>query len=222
VILLAGSRASWLVYALVLLCGGWQRIGRGRVLAVAVAGAVLASLLAFWLSPRFEARIERSLAALSGDARGIDEALSGRLSIWHAAVGMIARTRSTAWAFATSARPIRATPPPTTSSSAAAGRRACTRTRSCSRCSAKPARSASAVADGRRRSRCAPGAGPCRTRAAARPVPAVALAATVFPLNTSLAFYSNFWGGVFLLLLALFAGAVSQSKTTDDDDAPAA
>ena len=39
-------------------------------------------------------------------------------------------------------------------------------------------------------------------------VPGLALAVTAFPLNTSLAFYSTFWGGAFLLLVALFAGAL--------------
>ena len=48
-------------------------------------------------------------------------------------------------------------------------------------------------------------------------MPALALAVTAFPLNTSLAFYSNFWGGVFLLLLALFAGALF---ALEDDEAP--
>jgi hypothetical protein len=47
----------------------------------------------------------------------------------------------------------------------------------------------------------------------------------VFPLNTSLAFYSNFWGGVFLLLLALFAGslfAIEGDAPEGQPDAPAA
>jgi O-antigen ligase len=36
----------------------------------------------------------------------------------------------------------------------------------------------------------------------------LALGATVFPLNTHLAFYSTFWGGVTLLLVALYAGSL--------------
>jgi hypothetical protein len=39
-------------------------------------------------------------------------------------------------------------------------------------------------------------------------VPGLALAVTVFPLNTHLAFYSTFWGGLTLLLAALYAGAL--------------
>jgi hypothetical protein len=49
-------------------------------------------------------------------------------------------------------------------------------------------------------------------------VPMQALVVTVFPLNTHLAFYATFWGGVFLLLLALFAGTLFAQ---DDDVAPA-
>ena len=36
----------------------------------------------------------------------------------------------------------------------------------------------------------------------------LALAATVFPFNTHLAFYSTFWGGLTLLLAALYAGSL--------------
>ncbi len=31
---------------------------------------------------------------------------------------------------------------------------------------------------------------------------------TVFPINTHLAFYSTFWGGLTLLLAALYAGSL--------------
>ena len=44
-------------------------------------------------------------------------------------------------------------------------------------------------------------------RERARPA-MLALAVTVFPLNTHLAFYSTFWGGLTLLLAALYAGAL--------------
>jgi O-antigen ligase len=44
-----------------------------------------------------------------------------------------------------------------------------------------------------------------RSRAA---MPARALWVTVFPLNTHLAFYSSFWGGVTLLLVGLYVGAL--------------
>ena len=41
--------------------------------------------------------------------------------------------------------------------------------------------------------------------------PALALLVTVFPLNTHLAFYSTFWGGLTLLLAALYAGSLLAS-----------
>jgi hypothetical protein len=36
----------------------------------------------------------------------------------------------------------------------------------------------------------------------------LALLVTVFPFNTHLAFYSTFWGGVALMLAALYAGSL--------------
>jgi O-antigen ligase len=36
----------------------------------------------------------------------------------------------------------------------------------------------------------------------------LALAVTVFPFNTHLAFYSTFWGGLTLMLAALYAGSL--------------
>jgi O-antigen ligase len=36
----------------------------------------------------------------------------------------------------------------------------------------------------------------------------LALAVTVFPLNTHLAFYSAFWGGLAMLLVALYSGSL--------------
>jgi O-antigen ligase len=50
-------------------------------------------------------------------------------------------------------------------------------------------------------------------RERARPA-MLALAVTVFPLNTHLAAYSTFWGGVLLLLAALYAGSLLSRETT--------
>ena len=44
-------------------------------------------------------------------------------------------------------------------------------------------------------------------RERARPA-LLALAVTVFPVNTHLAFYSTFWGGLVLLLAGLYVGAL--------------
>jgi hypothetical protein len=56
-----------------------------------------------------------------------------------------------------------------------------------------------------------------RRRAA---LPALALTVTVFPFNTHLAFYSNFWGDLLILLLALYAGALFALEDDDDASAP--
>jgi O-antigen ligase len=68
---------------------GWQRIGRKRLLASMLVSVAIAAALAFSFSAQFGSRVERSMAALSGDRAGLNDALSGRLSIWHAAAGMI-------------------------------------------------------------------------------------------------------------------------------------
>jgi hypothetical protein len=41
----------------------------------------------------------------------------------------------------------------------------------------------------------------------------LALAVTVFPFNTHLAFYSTFWGGLTLMLAALYAGSLLARDT---------
>lgn len=218
VVLLAGSRASWLVYALVLLVAGWRRFGRKRFLALLLVGGVLASALAFTFSDQFGSRIERSLAVLSGDHTGMNEALSGRLSVWNAAMRMIAEhpvngvgIRGFRDAYerhadsddfwlshgekgALHAHQIVLE---VLSETGAIGLLLWLM-------GAALAVRAWRWALPRARKRAA--------------VPALALAVTVFPLNTSLAFYSTFWGGVFLLLLALFAGSLF---ALEDDEAPA-
>lgn len=219
VILLAGSRASWLVYAMVVLLSGWQRIGRKRLLASMFVGVGVASALAFSFSAQFDSRIERSLAVFSGDRAGLDNALSGRLSIWHAALGMIAdhpvngvgvrgfRDAYDQYAAADDfwlshgqqgALHAHQIVLEILSETGAVGlllwlMGAALAIRAW-RWSLPQARRRAAV-------------------------PALALAVTVFPLNTSLAFYSNFWGGLFLLLLALFAGSLFGLQ---DDAAPTA
>ena len=59
-----------------------------------------------------------------------------------------------------------------------------------------------------------------QARERARPA-MLALAVTVFPFNTHLAFYSTFWGGLTLLLAALYAGSLLArdvaARTADAD-----
>ena len=56
-------------------------------------------------------------------------------------------------------------------------------------------------------------------RERARPA-MLALAVTVFPFNTHLAAYSTFWGGVLLLLAALYAGSLLNREPVTDSATP--
>ncbi|MEO7062293.1 MAG: O-antigen ligase family protein, partial [Dokdonella sp.] len=93
-ILLAGSRAAWLSYALVSVLVAWHETRNVRwfaavLVALAIAFATLATL-ALHDSTRFDARIDRSLLALHGTEHAVDEASAGRLSIWRTALAMSA------------------------------------------------------------------------------------------------------------------------------------
>lgn len=206
-ILLAGSRASWITYGLVLLLSGWHLLGWRRLLAVFAAGAAVLVALTF-VSPQVRERVQRTAFALSADAEGVDSALSGRGRIWGAALCM-AKThpfngvgpRQFRLAFAG------CDPAPTERAAWGIG----------------PAFHAhqivleilsetgafglllwlAGVALARRAWRYAEHA----AREAAYPA-MLALAVTVFPLNTHLAFYSSFWGSAMLLLAALYAGSL--------------
>ncbi len=207
VILLAGSRASWITYGLVLLLSGWRTLGWKRLFGVFAFGGVLLLALNF-VSPQVHERVERTLDALAANQAGVDSALSGRGRIW-----------SAAWCM-TKQHPINGVGPrgfreafpgcdPEPDAIAAWG--------------LGPAFHAhqlvleilsetgavglllwlAAAAMARRAWRCAD----AHAREAAYPA-MLALAVTVFPFNTHLAFYSTFWGGVTLLLAALFAGSL--------------
>lgn len=91
-VLLAGSRAAWLMYALVAVAFAWREagsvrrfVGFGMIAAVLLA---LAGALAWNASPRFHDRVERTLLALHGTDQSLDTALSGRLDIWRTSLAM--------------------------------------------------------------------------------------------------------------------------------------
>jgi len=217
VLLLAGSRGSWIMYALVLAASGWRRFGPRKLALLMATGAVLGAALAFQFSSQFEGRIQRSAAILRGDTHGLDEALSGRWSIWRAATGMVIAhpvngvgTRGFRDAYATYAAPDDFWLSRGADGALHAHQIVLEILSETGFLGLGLWLMGTALA--LRAWRWAlPGA---RARSA---VPALALSATAFPLNTSLAFYSNFWGGVFLLLLALFAGALF---AIEDDEAP--
>lgn len=93
-VLLAGSRAAWLCYALVALGFAWREARSPlRFAGLCVIGAVALSLaggVAWKTSTRFHERMDRTLLALQGTDESVDAALSGRLDIWHTSINMIA------------------------------------------------------------------------------------------------------------------------------------
>ena len=212
VIVLAGSRASWITFGLVLLLSGWRLVDWKRLAMVFALGGVLLLALSL-LSPQVQERIDRTLDALTADEAGVDSALSGRSRIWRAA-----------WCMSTQ-HPLNGVGP--------RGFReafpACDPEHGAiAEWGVGPAFHAhqivleilsetgviglllwlSAAAMARRAWRYAAPA----AREAAYPA-MLALAVTVFPFNTHLAFYSTFWGGVTLLLAALFAGSLLSRET---------
>ncbi len=207
VLVLAGSRAAWLTYALVVVYSGWRLLG-ARALMVCLAVGLVAAVAVGFGSAQVRERVARTAMAWEGDGDGVNQALSGRAQIWEAAGCMI------------SAHPINGV--------GARGFRdaypACNPAPQAQEVWGDgPALHAhqivleilaetgvlglllwlAAVAQAWRAWRFAPLA----ARERARPA-MLALAVTVFPLNTHLAFYSTFWGGLTLLLAALYAGSL--------------
>ncbi len=213
VILLAGARAAWLTYGLVLAWTGWRLLGWKRLLAVFGLGAALL-IAAALVSPPVAERLNRSTAVFVGNAEGVDHALSGRSRIWSAALCMV-RTHPVN---GVGARGFREAFPVC---DAEAGTLAVWGT--------GPALHAHQVvlevlsetggiglllwlagaAMAWRAWRYADDA----AREHARPA-MLALAVSMFPFNTHLAAYSTFWGGVLLLLAALYAGSLLNRETT--------
>lgn len=207
VILLAGARATWLTFALVLAISGWRLLGWKRLLVLFVSGAVMLIALTS-VSPHVRERVTRTTQALSESDAGIDLALSGRIRIWEAAICMV-RENPFNGVGVRSFRTAFDDCDPNKGAVAAWGD--------------GPAFHAhqivleilsetgfaglllwlAGVAMAWRAWRFADMA----ARERARPA-MLALAVTVFPLNTHLAFYSTFWGGLTLLLAALYAGSL--------------
>ena len=206
-VLLAGSRASWLTYGLVLLVSAWHLFGK-RWTVFALLATVLGVTAMVAGSPQVRERIGDTLPALSGNDEGVNTALAGRSQIWRGALCMVrehpvngvgVRAFRKAWP--------ECNPAPGQTAEWGAG----------------PALHAhqlvleilaetgalglllwlAGAAMAWRAWRYADAA----ARERARPA-ALALLVTVFPLNTHLAFYSAFWGSVLLLLAALYAGSL--------------
>ncbi len=207
VILLAGARASWITYALVLLVSGWRMLGAKRLIGVFAFGAIALAVLTVSV-PQVRERILRTTFALTADQEGVDVALSGRTRIWSAATCMV-REHPVNGVGARGFRDAFPACDPEPGVTAVWG--------------AGPALHAHQIlleilsetgivglvlwlagaALALRAWRYASVDARDRSRPAM-----LALAATVFPFNTHLAFYSTFWGGVTLLLAALYAGSL--------------
>ncbi|MBB5359265.1 O-antigen ligase [Rhodanobacter sp. ANJX3] len=229
-VLLAGSRAAWICYALVAVAFVWREARtptRFIGFCAVVAGAlVLAGGVAWKTSERFHSRMDRTLIALRGDPQSVDTALSGRLDIWHASAEMIAAhpingvgVRGFRYAYPHFAP---ATDHFVMDESCGEGEGAC-----------HPHQLVLEIL-------CETGAvglllwlaGACLAfcawrnvgpAARARAFPAtVAIGVMLFPLNTHLAFYSAWWGLLFGWLLGLWCASISVEVASDGSDADGA
>ena len=213
VLLLAGSRASWITFALVVLYSGWRVLGPRLLLLMLLAGAVGTAALTAAV-PQLRERVARTALAWQGTDDGMDQALSGRGRIW-AAAGCMIQAHPINGVGARGFRDAYPACDPEHGTQGVWG--------------AGPALHAhqivleilaetgvlglllwlAAFAQAWRAWRFAPQ----HARDRARPA-MLALAVTVFPLNTHLAFHSTFWGGLTVLLAALFAGSLLAREDT--------
>ncbi|MGY1408420.1 O-antigen ligase family protein [Luteimonas sp. A611] len=222
VVLFAGSRASWITFALVLAFSGWGLLGWKKLLGVFAAGAIALVALSY-VSPQVQQRVERTAQAWTADGdEGVDTALSGRTRIWSAALCM-AREHPVNGVGARGFRRAFPACDPEPGEPAAWGEGPAFHAHQIVLevlsetgffglllwlAGAAMAWRAWRFADAEARNR-------------ARPA-MLALAVTVFPFNTHLAFYSTFWGGLTLLLAALYAGSLlaGRAPPLPDSHAP--
>lgn len=221
-ILLAGSRAAWLMYALVSIAFVWRQtrapLRFAAWSAAAFAIAIAAAAIADHDSTAFAARIKRTLLALQGSEQAIDEAGAGRVRIWHTALRMAADhpfngvgARGFRYAYARYASPGDAFVDADTDEGAAHAHQivleVATETGGIG-LMFWIAGAFIAIRAWRRADAAA------RSRALA---PALALGAMTFPSNTHLAFYSAWWGLLFWWLLALYCAALAAPKAGSTD-----
>jgi O-antigen ligase len=224
-VLLAGSRAAWLTYALVLLIFAWREARTPLRFAAWCAGGALglalAAGLAWQFSPRFDVRMQRSMQVFNETSQGVNAALSGRMDIWSVALRMYRAhpvngvgVRGFRYAYPRYA--------PThdhfvvSGEACGKGEGACHAHQLLLEVASETgtlgllawlAAAMMAIRAWRR----------VDAAARARAFPAtVALAVTLFPLNTHLAFYSAWWGLFFWWLLALWCAALFVIEPEED------
>ncbi|HJR13540.1 MAG TPA: O-antigen ligase family protein [Rhodanobacteraceae bacterium] len=224
-ILLAGSRAAWVTYGVALLAFFWVEARTPWrfmvwILAACVVFAV-AMGMAWKTSSRFEARMDRTMVALHDSRHAINYASSGRIDIWRVAGKMIAAHPVVGVGVRDFREAYPHYAPPNdhfvTEEACGVGEGACHPHQIVLEVAADTGVIGlllwlAAVGLALRAWR---SVGP-DARRRAFPV-TVALAATMFPLNTHLAFYSAWWGLLFWWLLALWCAAL---YTDVPDDAP--
>jgi O-antigen ligase len=221
VVLLAGTRAAWIMLAVVLGVIGLGLWGWRRSLLLLLLASVLGGVLgavAYRQSPSFAARIERSAAILAGDREGLDHALAFRLPIWDTALAMSADNpltgvgvRGFRVAYADYAQPgdrwVRSDGEYGASHAHNLVLEVLSETGAlgllCWLLATGLAVRAWRHADAER-------------RRAALPATA-ALMAMLFPFNTHYAIYSSVWGGLMLLLLAIWIGALHAAPAARPD-----
>jgi O-antigen ligase len=220
-ILLAGSRAAWLMYALVCCVVAWREtrnIGR-FALAIAIAVVLIAGIGAAALhdSHGFDARVARSLLALDGTESAVDTASAGRLSIWRTALSMWEAHPATGvgvrgfrYAYPQYAAPKDAFVDRASDTGASHAHQIVLEVLSETGLIGLAfwiAGAFVAVRAWRRADALA------RERARA---PALALVAMGFPLNTHFAFYSAWWGLLFWWLISLYCAALGAREESVD------
>ena len=215
-VLFAGSRAAWLMYAIVLAAFFWRQTRSPQRFALWVAAGTLVIVAAVWIADRdssaFAARVDRTLLVLGGSEHAVDEASAGRVRIWKTALRMAAAhpvagvgVRGFRFAYPQFAAPADAFVAADGEEGAMHAHQIVLELLSETGTIGLLlwlAGAAAAIAAWRR------AAAAARERALA---PALALAVMTFPLNTHLAFYSAWWGLLFWWLLALFVAAIQES-----------
>ncbi len=212
-ILIAGSRAAWLMYALVTLVFVWRQTRRPWRFALWCAGALCLAAIAVGVAWRdsgaFDVRMQRTLMALRGTEHGLNVASSGRLSIWGTALRMSAAhpltgvgVRGFRYAYPDYAQPGDRFVDPHTDEGAFHAHQIVLEVLSETGIVGLLLWLIASCLAIRAWMRAPPDA---RERAFQ---PALALAVMTFPLNTHLAFYSAWWGLLFWWLLALYCASL--------------
>lgn len=215
-ILLAGSRAAWITYGVALLAFFWIEARsplRFAAWILAACVVVAAAMGVAWkASSRFDARMDRTIAALQDSRHAINYASSGRIDIWRVTAKMIAAHPLLGVGVRDFREAYPHYAPPNdefvNAQACGVGEGACHPHQIVLEVLGDTGAVglslwlAGVVLALRAWRKVGPEA-----RRRAFPV-TVALAVTVFPFNTHLAFYSAWWGLLFWWLLALWCAAL--------------